>query len=211
MVQLWRSFSILFPLAVVVGSIAFVVVSLASWVHADGERTWAAVRRACYDGLFAVWVVGVAVLTLSPGAGAGMPGMEPSVRLVPFADITDLLTSSVHWEVPFVQIGGNLVLFAVGGALLTLRRGHQVWRVALTFLALGLAIEATQFFVGGRSAVLDDVILAGLGAGIGAAAVTGARRLARRPGASSSTPTGDEVSPTARYPTCGEQEARDRQ
>ena len=198
MVQLWRSFSILVPLALVVSSIAFAVVSLASWMHADGERPWAAVRRACYDGLLAVWMVGIAVLTLSPGAGAGLPGMEPSVRLVPFGDITDLVTSSAHWEVPFVQIGGNLVLFAVGGALMTLRRGHGVRRVVLTFLALGLVIEATQFFVGGRSAVLDDVILAGLGAGIGAAAVTGARRLARRPGTSSPTPASDHWSNACR-------------
>jgi glycopeptide antibiotics resistance protein len=176
-VQLWRSFSHLIPLVVVVGGVAFVVAAWVGWERAGSRRTWAAVRRACYDGAFAVWVVAVAVITLSPGAGAGLPGMEPSVQLVPFGDLADLLTSSVHWEVPLVQIGGNLVLFAAGGALTVLRGRSGVLRTASIHFAVGVVIESIQYVIGGRSAVVDDVILAGVGAGIGAAFVIVARRL----------------------------------
>ena len=182
MVQLWRSFSHLMPLVIVVGGVAFVVAAWVGWERAGGRRTWAAVRRACDDGAFAVWVVAVAVITLSPGAGVGLPGMEPSVQLVPFADLGDLLTSSVYWEVPLVQIGGNLVLFAAGGALAVLRGRSGVLRTALVHLAVGAVIESMQYVIGGRSAVVDDVILAGLGAWIGAALVILARRLAARRG-----------------------------
>ncbi|MBO9556700.1 VanZ family protein [Cellulomonas sp.] len=180
MVQLWRSFSHLIPLVVVVGGVAFVAAAWVGWERAGSRRTWAAVRRACYDGAFAVWVVAVAVITLSPGAGAGLPGMEPSVRMVPFADLADLLTSSVHWEVPLVQIGGNLALFAAGGALTVLRGRSGVLRTASIYFAVRVVIESIQYVIGGRSAVVDDVILAGVGAGIGAAFVIVARRLTAR-------------------------------
>lgn len=176
------------PLVIVVGGVAFVVAAWVGWERAGGRRTWVAVRRACYDGAFAVWVVAVAVITLSPGAGAGLPGMEPSVQLVTFADLGDLLTSSVHWEVPLVQIGGNLVLFAAGGALTVLRGRSGVLWTALVYLAVGAVIESIQYVIGGRSAVVDDVILAGVGAGIGAALVVVARRLTAHHGRDAAVP-----------------------
>lgn len=176
MVQLWRHFSWVIPVAAALGGGALLLTAYLSWSRTGHERSWPAVRKALLDGLVALWAVAVALITLVPGTSA-FPGQGPHVELVPFGDLVPLLTSSVHWEVPFVQIGGNLLLFAAGGLLLGLRHGLGPGRAALTFLALGIGIETWQLLVGGRSAVLDDVLLCVLGGTVGAWA---GRTIARR-------------------------------
>jgi len=169
MVQLWRSFSWLIPVVAVVGVVVLLMVGFASWARTEYQMSAAAARRAVLDGLVGVWVVAVAAITLVPGSAVAIPGEGPAVELVPFRDLAMQLTSSVHWEVPAVQIGGNLVLFASGGVLLALRSGHGWRRSAVTFLVIGLGVETAQLVVAGRSAVVDDVILAVIGGTTGAA------------------------------------------
>ncbi|GAA4628864.1 VanZ family protein [Cellulomonas oligotrophica] len=180
MVQLWRHFSWVIPVAAVLGGGALLLTACLSWSRTGHERSWPAVRQALLDGLVALWAVAVALITLVPGTSA-FPGQAPSVELMPFGDLVPLLTSAVHWEVPFVQIGGNLVLFAAGGLLLGLRHGLGPGRAALTFLAAGVGIETWQLLVGGRSAVVDDVLLCVLGGTLGAWAGRALAGTVRRP------------------------------
>ncbi|TQL01589.1 VanZ like protein [Cellulomonas sp. SLBN-39] len=179
-VQLWRNFSWVIPVVAVLGGGALLLTAYLSWSRTGHERSWPAARQALLDGLVALWGVAVALITLVPGASPSA-GRGPSVELVPFGDLVPLLTDAVHWEVPFVQIGGNLVLFAAGGLLLGLRHGLGAGRAVLTFLAVGVGIETWQLIVGGRSAVLDDVLLCVLGGALGAWAGRALARTVRHP------------------------------
>lgn len=117
-------------------------------------------------------------MTLSAGSAPAIPGEGLAVELVPLRDITHLLTRAAHWEVPVVQIGGNLVLFASGGVLLGVRSGWGWGRSALVFAAVGVGIESFQLLLG-RAVVVDDVLLAVVGGVLGCAV---GRALGRHPG-----------------------------
>jgi glycopeptide antibiotics resistance protein len=95
---------------------------------------------------------------------------------VPLRGIGNLLLGSVWWQVPFVQIGGNVALFVPGGVLLAWRARWSTAQVVAAGVALALGIEVLQYVLGAGVASVDDLILAGVGTLLGALPVAAYRR-----------------------------------
>ncbi|MCK2213916.1 VanZ family protein [Actinomadura sp. ATCC 31491] len=103
-------------------------------------------------------------MTLTPVGGPG------GVRLVPFTDLADL--ASAPWQAVFVQVGGNLLVFAALGALLPVRAAAMAStaRVAAVAAAFSVLVEVLQLMLkSGRFSSVDDVLLNTAGAVISAA------------------------------------------
>ncbi|WP_344932859.1 VanZ family protein [Sphaerisporangium flaviroseum] len=97
-------------------------------------------------------------MILTPGAASG-------VSLVPLRDLAELANG--RFGTAFVQVVGNLLVFAALGALLPLRSPHftRLWRVALLAAALSITVEALQYGLRlGRVSSIDDVLLNTVGA-----------------------------------------------
>ncbi len=112
------------------------------------------------------------------------PTTSPStVDLVPFEDLWTLFHGSA--ETAFVQVAGNLLVFAALGALLPVRsaRFASLARVAGVAAGASCAVELLQYGLRlGRVSSVDDVLINAAGAVL-AAAVTRrwwARRIAAR-------------------------------
>jgi len=96
------------------------------------------------------------------------PGRE-GVRLVPFADLAEVLAA--HWETAFVQVGGNLLVFAALGALLPVRTARLASpaRIAAVAAAASLLVEVLQYVLRlGRVSSVDDVLINVAGAVVAA-------------------------------------------
>lgn len=140
-------------------------------------------RVAGLDVGVALTFLGVATVTLSPGSG-GVGGMGSATQLVPFADMVNILTSSVSANVALRIVGMNIVLFAPLGFLLRLRLRRFAPAVRVGMLT-SVAIEVLQAVLPlGRTANVDDVILNTAGATLGAAAAVAVVRIVRRRGRS---------------------------
>jgi len=107
-----------------------------------------------------------------------------ALNLVPFREILRALRST-DATYGAINFWGNVVVFVPIGALVVMsirRRRWEAWRIATVFgLALSLSIEAIQFAIG-RSADVDDLLLNGLGAAVGAVLGVALRRLLWRRG-----------------------------
>jgi hypothetical protein len=104
-----------------------------------------------------IWMI------LTPSSG------QTGVSLVPFKDLADLAVAS--WEAVFVQVGGNLLVFAALGALLPVRsrRMSSAARVAALSAAFSVLVELLQYVLRlGRFSSVDDVILNTAGAAMAA-------------------------------------------
>ncbi|WP_084127507.1 VanZ family protein [Demequina sp. NBRC 110054] len=181
MVQLWRAFGGELQSMLILSGCAFALVALAVLGIPAQRRRPRPVLRILRSGGLLAWVLCVASLTLSPTFDAG----PRSVSLVPFAEIVELIANSVWWQVPFVQIGGNVAMFVPLGLLLAIDARWGIGRSVLAGLVLVIAIETAQFALAtGRVASVDDVILAVVGALLGALLAKGALRMVRmaRPG-----------------------------
>lgn len=100
-----------------------------------------------------IWMI------LTPGGG------DSGVNLVPFHDLSWLSTAS--WQTVFVQVGGNLLVFAALGALLPVRsaRFTSAARVALVAAAASATVEVLQYGLRlGRFSSIDDVLINTAGA-----------------------------------------------
>ncbi|MFF3441586.1 VanZ family protein [Streptosporangium sp. NPDC002721] len=100
-----------------------------------------------------IWMI------LTPGAGVS------GVSLVPFAD----LWATLHGpgQAAFVQVGGNLLVFAALGAMLPVRsaRFASLTRIAAVAAGASLTVEVLQYALGlGRVSSVDDVIVNAAGA-----------------------------------------------
>ncbi|GGS75772.1 hypothetical protein GCM10010156_38250 [Planobispora rosea] len=107
-----------------------------------------------------IWMI------LTPGTGSG-------VNLIPLADLFDQLVL-MSPGAAFVQVGGNLLVFAALGAMLPVRspRLASIGAVAGVAACASLAVELLQYGLGlGRVSSVDDVLLNTAGA-VCAAAVT---------------------------------------
>jgi glycopeptide antibiotics resistance protein len=116
--------------------------------------------------LLAVWLAGGLLLTLSPVYPA--PGQVVEPNAVPFRTIGIYLANldSGFWMRN--MIGNLLLLMPVGliGPIL-LPWMDRWWRVLVTALVLGAAIELAQLWVPQRSADVDDLLLNVVGAMLG--------------------------------------------
>jgi hypothetical protein len=102
-----------------------------------------------------IWMI------LTPSGGPN------GVGLVPFADLADLTDAS--WQTVFVQVGGNLLVFAALGALLPVRTAAMasIGRVAAVAAGFSVLAELLQYVLRlGRFSSIDDVILNTAGAAI---------------------------------------------
>ncbi len=107
-----------------------------------------------------IWMI------LTPGTG------QEGVNLIPFADLAAVVRSP--WETAFVQVGGNLLVFAALGALLPVRTARMASpaRVAAVAGAASLLVETLQYVLRlGRFSSVDDVLINTAGA-VAAALIT---------------------------------------
>jgi hypothetical protein len=91
------------------------------------------------------------------------------VGLVPFRDLAEVASAS--WQTVFVQVGGNLLVFAALGALLPVRTAAMagLGRVAAVAAGFSVLAELLQYVLRlGRFSSVDDVILNTAGAAISA-------------------------------------------
>src|SRR5690242_18425825 len=125
---------------------------LAGW-----EPSWA-LRASAAETAMVVGTVPWLWMTMSP-----VKGQRPGHNFVPFADLAHQFHVGALYA--FVQITGNLLVFAALGAAIPVR-----WRVGpLVSLAAGTAgsflIEASQYVLPlGRFASIDDIIVNAIGA-----------------------------------------------
>ncbi|MGC5014875.1 VanZ family protein [Streptosporangium sp. DT93] len=103
-----------------------------------------------------IWMI------LTPAAGPG--GVGP----VPFADLRAVLQGPP--QTAFVQVGGNLLVFAALGAMLPVRSARfaspaGIGAVAAVAAAASITVETLQYALGlGRVSSVDDVIVNTAGA-----------------------------------------------
>ena len=172
MVQAWRAFADLIPLLVL------------GLLVAAPAGTWAARRRVKRDG--ESW--SEALLAVSTRASAGLAllavlgvtvaplgvGMTTTTNLIPFATITDQLTSQIDASIAVRNLAFNVALFVPVGFTWTWTASispRSWWTALIAGAGLSLAVELTQFLLPlGRAADIDDVILNSAGVFIGALA-----------------------------------------
>ena len=114
------------------------------------------------DGLIALAVLGILVITLWPSSGLG----GTRVNLLPLSDFwaEDPYRTSL---VPgIIDAIANFLLFIPLGFLVGIRwRWFYRWSTVLALgIGLSLAIETIQFGLGGHDSSFDDVFLNALGA-----------------------------------------------
>jgi VanZ family protein len=158
------------PLAAVATAAAWTSYAVA---RRHGTREHA--RRAATRALLAAYALGLAwwtILLANPAQTA-----ERHANLVPFREIARSL-SAPDTRYGLLNLWGNVVAFVPVGVLglLALRRGSRVaWLIVLgAGTALSVVLEVAQYGVG-RSADVDDVILNGIGVGLGIALAAIAR------------------------------------
>jgi glycopeptide antibiotics resistance protein len=167
MTQLWRVFGDLVPIVAGFGAPVGSATAFLSWVVQGGGRSRRTLLQAGLDGLLVVWGLVVVALTLIPTEVPSVPGQGLQVQLIPFTDIASQFGTPIGWEALVAQTGGNLLLFAAGGLLVSARRGWTWLAMAWRSAVLGLLVEAAQLLVAGRVASVDDVILTVVGALVG--------------------------------------------
>jgi glycopeptide antibiotics resistance protein len=107
-----------------------------------------------------------------------LPETARRVRLVPLLDLANLVTGEAAFA--FVQIVGNLCVFAAFGFFAPWRWSIGAAAVTAVAAAGSATIELTQYALGiGRVASVDDVLLNAAGAGL--AALVSRAVLARQP------------------------------
>ncbi|MEV7286377.1 VanZ family protein [Streptomyces sp. NPDC093252] len=127
-------------------------------------------RLAVLDGLLAASVLPFLCATLSRGYGSGR-----TLSVVPFGELSTAFgTAQVAFsEVTLVNVGGNMALLFLFGALLPVRsrRCRGFARVAAVAALMSLCVEGAQYLLAlGRVGSVDDVLLNVAGALIGALA-----------------------------------------
>jgi glycopeptide antibiotics resistance protein len=161
------------PLAALATAAAGTSYAVARW---HGTRGRGQARRAAIRALLAVYALGLAwwTILLANPAQTG----ERQANLVPFREIARSL-SVLETRYGLLNLWGNVVAFIPVGVLglLALRRGsRRAWLIALgAGTALSVVLEVTQYGVG-RSADVDDVILNGIGVGLGVVLAALARK-----------------------------------
>ncbi|MBB2912519.1 hypothetical protein FHS43_003802 [Streptosporangium becharense] len=136
--------------------------ALAVWLLA-ARRTRAGhplpVRTALADVVAVAGTVPWIWMILTPGVGVS------GVSLVPFTDLTAVLEAGV--PTAFVQVGGNLLVFAAAGAALPVRSARFASPAAMAGAAAtaSCAVELLQYVLDlGRVSSVDDVIVNTAGA-----------------------------------------------
>jgi glycopeptide antibiotics resistance protein len=114
------------------------------------------------DGLIALSVLGILVVTLWPSSGLG----GTRIHLLPLSGFweEDPYGTSLVWGI--IGATANLLLFIPLGFLVGIRwRAFDKWTTVLALgIGLSLGVEILQFGLGGHDSSFDDVFLNALGA-----------------------------------------------
>lgn len=165
MQQVWRLWGHVVVAAVVAVPAAVAAVRLLARRRARRGHPLP-VRTAAADVAMVAGTVPWIWMILTPGT------VSSTVSLIPFRDLSALLHAPA--ETAFVQIGGNLLVFAALGALLPLRSARlaSLARIAGVAAGASLTVELLQYGLSlGRVSSVDDVLVNTAGAVL-AAAVT---------------------------------------
>jgi hypothetical protein len=147
---------------IIAGTFALPLAALAIFLlarHRARQGHPAPVRTALADVGIIVGTAPWVWMILTPSSG------RTGVSLVPFTDLADVLRAP--WQTVFVQVGGNLLVFASLGALLPVRtaRMASAARVAAVATAASVLVETLQYGLRlGRLSSIDDVIVNAAGA-----------------------------------------------
>ncbi len=151
----------------------------------EDPPTWRTMTVLTKTGTVVTWVVFVLYLVFlfKLLLFSRAPGSERSVNLVPFATISDYLSSSSAGVRRFAigNVLGNVVVFVPLGAFLPLLRRRIGTRTnLLVVIGTSVAVEIVQGVFGLGAADIDDVILNTLGGLVGIVFLTLLRVLLQR-------------------------------
>jgi VanZ family protein len=168
--------NILILLGVLLG--AFIVGALSYLRHGWTTLPHTRLPYPLLDGLIALAVLGILVITLWPPSGLGGTRVHP----LPLSDSgprTPYRTSLIPGILAAMP---NFLLFIPLGFLVGIRwRTFDRWSTVLPLgIGLSLGIEILQFRLGGHDSSFDDVFLNALGAVCGYALLKTLRRKSRR-------------------------------
>jgi len=167
MIEAFRAIQVFVPYIACAGVLAATLGAIVTLVPSSRRRRpylWMRLARNVGMALCAALLAGI---TLAPGGLAGL-GVR-ATELVPFRGVMALVTNSVSWQVPFVQIFGNVAMFVPLGALVALDSRWTLLRVAILGASLAAVLEIGQYVLdNGRVTSVDDVMLAALGMWVGA-------------------------------------------
>ncbi len=151
---------------------AVVAVGLTRWRRARGLPTGTAWRLSIADAGLVVGTVPWIWMILTP-----LPGPR-EVHPVPLLDVWGVLQDGPGFA--FVQIAGNLLVFAAFGLFAPLRWRLGPWAVTLIAAVASVTVEILQYVLDlGRVSATDDVLLNAAGAGLAALAGRALVRSAR--------------------------------
>jgi VanZ family protein len=117
------------------------------------------------DGLIALEVLGILVITLWPSSGLG----GTRIHLLPLSDFWEKDPYRTSLVPGIIGAIANFLLFIPLGFLVSIRwRSFNRWSTVLAFgIGLSLGIETLQFGLGNHDSSFDDVLLNSLGAAFG--------------------------------------------
>jgi glycopeptide antibiotics resistance protein len=150
----------LIPSAVLLGAIVVGAVSYER--HGWDKPANTRLPYPLLDGLIALSVLGILVVTLWPSEGRG----GTRIHLLPFGDFWERDPHRDSLVPGGIAAAGNFLLFIPLGFLVGTRwRLLDRWSTVFALsAALSLAIEIIQFGLGGHDSSVDDVLLNALGA-----------------------------------------------
>jgi glycopeptide antibiotics resistance protein len=123
-------------------------------------------RRTVLDALLVLSILLILVVTLPPQPGLG----GRRVSLVPFRDTWLAIRKVTVADTDLLAVLGNLLLFAPFGSVASIRWPSlaRLSRMAVVAALFSILLEVVQYFMGGRSSSIDDVLLNTGGAVLGA-------------------------------------------
>ncbi len=137
----------------------------------DIEPRHAVARTVLDIGLvLSIAAIIVATIVPHPGQGPGAPGIDGAMNLEPLATVSSMLRWGSRNQ-QFSNLVLNVVLFVPFGFAVALKARHTlpVLGAVTAGVMLSVAVEAVQLMLPlGRSLDVDDILLNGLGALLGA-------------------------------------------
>lgn len=150
--------------ACLVVALVWVIITL---VRARRATLWDATKLSAPEALGVASIVTIVIFAVPAD-----PGVQTTVNLVPLVGLVREFFS-FDQEIALANIVGNLLLFLPIGAVVVWRFHTRVRAAVSAGVVLSILVESLQLGLNnGRSVDIDDVLVNGLGALIGAAAMS---------------------------------------
>ncbi|WP_018922658.1 VanZ family protein [Salsuginibacillus kocurii] len=168
MEQLWRPFSDIIPLFIVlIPFVGIIGCCLFYYRREQGYGKGYVWFESSIDSLLILSIIGILIVTLTPTATSGR-----TLQLVPILTSWDLLYQASHYTTPIRQLVFNVLLFIPFGVFFFLKLrsiSRVIVKTSLVAMFFSVLIETMQYILAiGRTTNIDDVILNTLGAFLGA-------------------------------------------